>query len=73
MKGRTTILILSILCLILLTSCATVKPYQRVYLDDAEMKFGADRSEKFELKAFSYREGGVNIVKTKSSGGCGCN
>lgn len=59
--------------LIIMTSCSTIKPYQRAYLDDTEMKFGADHAERFELKAFTYREGSVNIVKTKSSGGCGCN
>ena len=65
-----------LICLALLflgTSCLAIKPYQRVYLDDAEMSFGAAHTEQFELKVMHYREGGHSSIKNKSSGGCGCN
>ena len=58
---------------LIISSCSTVRPYQRIYLDDSEMAVGAGHSERFELKALHYREGGVNSVKNKASGGCGCN
>lgn len=55
------------------TACQSVKPYQRVYLNDAEMKLGQRPSESFERNAMTYREGASGGGSGKSSGGCGCN
>lgn len=56
-----------------LTSCESVKPYQRVYLNDYEMKPGQPGSRRFEEQVQAYREGGSGGGSSKSSGGCGCN
>lgn len=68
------------LCVILLMSimlitgsCMTVKPYQRAYLNDAEMQAGKLDIEKFDENMQTYREGASGGGSGKSSGGCGCN
>ncbi len=62
-----------LLPVILLTSCATVKPYQRAYLNDAGMKAGKNDIEKFDENVQAYREGASGGGSGKASGGCGCN
>lgn len=54
-------------------SCVTVKPYQRAYLNDAEMQAGKLDIEKFDENMQTYREGASGGGTGKSSGGCGCN
>jgi hypothetical protein len=54
-------------------ACQTVKPYQRVYLNDSEMRLGQRTSESFERNAMTYREGASGGGSGKASGGCGCN
>jgi hypothetical protein len=49
-----------------------VKPYQRVYLNDSEMKTGKRQIERFENSVQAYREGATG-GGGKGSGGCGCN
>lgn len=56
-----------------LASCTTVKPYQRVYLNDAAMKSGKSDIEKFDENVQAYREGASGGGTGKASGGCGCN
>jgi len=53
--------------------CQSVKPYQRVYLNDPEMQLGGNSGKKFEGYIESIREGATEAGGTKSSGGCGCN
>jgi hypothetical protein len=63
-------------CLIVLltiTSCSTVKEYQKNRLNDAEMVLGNRKVEKTELNSQSYREGASGANAGKSGGGCGCN
>ena len=55
------------------TSCQVVKPYQRVYLNDHEMKPGQRAADRHERNAFTYREGASGGGTGKVSGGCGCN
>ena len=55
------------------TGCATVKPYQRVYLNDAEMGMGSVGASMFEENIQAYREGAIGGGSRKLSGGCGCN
>jgi len=64
--------ILIIICLTV-TACESVRPYQRVYLNDYEMKPGQPGSRKFEEQVHAYREGAAGGGSSKSSGGCGCN
>lgn len=53
--------------------CEAVKPYQRVYLNDNEMKMGQPGARAFEENVQAYREGAGGGGSKKTSGGCGCN
>ncbi len=57
----------------LLTSCTTVKEYQKNRLNDGEMTLGNRKVEKTEQSFQSYREGASGANGAKSGGGCGCN
>jgi hypothetical protein len=57
----------------LLSACATVKPYQKNKLNDAEMTLSSRKAQKFEQSFQLYREGGSGANGGKSGGGCGCN
>lgn len=69
--------LLKYLALIIMTlvtlSCESVKPYQRVYLNDYEMKLGQPGARSFEESVQVYREGASGGGSSKTSGGCGCN
>lgn len=56
-----------------LTSCVTVKEYQKNRINDSEMDLAARKSEKFEQSFYLYREGASGANGGKSGGGCGCN
>jgi hypothetical protein len=56
-----------------LSSCATVKEYQKNKLNDAEMSLSNRKIEKTELNFQSYREGASGANGGKTGGGCGCN
>lgn len=62
-----------ILMSVLVSSCVTVKEYQKNKLNDAEMILGNRKIEKSELSFHSYREGASGANAGKSGGGCGCN
>jgi hypothetical protein len=57
----------------LLTSCTSVKAYQKNKLNDSEMTLGNRKVEKTESSFQSYREGASGANGSKSGGGCGCN
>lgn len=66
--------LLFFLIIVLVTSaCQTVKPYQRVYLNDPEMQMGTSPGKKFEGYVQGIREGAIPTGSSKASGGCGCN
>ncbi|WP_299513843.1 DUF4266 domain-containing protein [Mucilaginibacter sp.] len=75
MKGTLLLKLLMIgLCLAGgLSSCSTVKAYQKNRLNDSEMELSARKSQKFEQSFQLYREGGSGANGGKSGGGCGCN
>ena len=54
-------------------SCTTVKQYQKMHLNDAEMKLSARKIQKTEQNFQVYREGAAGANGGKSGGGCGCN
>lgn len=57
-----------------LSSCAgSIKPYERVYLDDPDMILAPTRSMVFQHYVHSIREGSLTASGKKGSGGCGCN
>lgn len=56
-----------------LSSCISVKAYQKNKLNDTEMELAARKSQKFEQSFQLYREGGTGANGGKNGGGCGCN
>lgn len=66
-------LILVFSILLFLSSCATVREYERVYINDPDMKLSANTNERFETNFQVYREGASGANGGKSGGGCGCN
>lgn len=66
-------IILFLLLLISATSCAVVKEYEKVYLNDEDMQLSAKGSERFETNFQIYREGASGANGGKTGGGCGCN
>lgn len=66
---------LLIVCLVLLgmSSCVAVKEYEKVYINDPDMKLGAAMQERFEVNFQVYREAAAGANGGKTGGGCGCN
>lgn len=62
-----------ILTLASLTACVSVKPYQKMYLNDQDMELSARKLEFYETNFESYREGAAGANGGKVGGGCGCN
>ena len=60
-------------CVILLSSCTTVKPYQKSSINDAEMVLSSQKIEKFQNNFLLYREGASGGNGGRTGGGCGCN
>lgn len=58
---------------LLVSSCATLKPYERQYVSDPEMLMTQDSGMGFHNYIYSIREGAAPAGGSKSSGGCGCN
>jgi hypothetical protein len=58
---------------LVLSACSTVKPWQKVYINDAEMELSAKKIEMFETNYETYREGASGANGGKVGGGCGCN
>jgi len=58
---------------LLMTACTTVKPYQKGYLNDADMELASRKVQKFETNFHGYREGASGANGGKTGGGCGCN
>ena len=54
-------------------SCVSVKQYQKMYLNDADMALSSKKLEAFEINFESYREGAAGANGGKVGGGCGCN
>ena len=72
-KIKSRVLIPGVLITLFLSSCTTVKEYQKNKLNDAEMLLSNRKVEKTELNFQSYREGSSGANGGKTGGGCGCN
>ncbi|PWA08943.1 DUF4266 domain-containing protein [Flavobacterium laiguense] len=59
--------------IIVLQSCNSVKEYQKMNINDPEMKLGAKMTERYETTFQVYREAAAGANGGKSGGGCGCN
>ncbi len=57
----------------LLASCATVKGYEREYVNDEDMKLSLRDCQKHEAYFQIIREGSSGASGGKTGGGCGCN
>lgn len=66
-------LLLTIIITFLLSSCVAVKEYEKVYVNDADMKLTANKINKFETSFQVYREAASGANGGKAGGGCGCN
>ena len=55
------------------TSCVSVKAYQKMYLNDEDMKLAPQKIGAFEINYETYREGAAGANGGKVGGGCGCN
>ena len=56
-----------------MSSCVSVKEYQKSRINDSEMELANRKVEKFETNFYLYREGAAGANGGKSGGGCGCN
>ncbi len=70
MKTKLPILLLAILCL---SSCAVVKEYEKVNLQDPDMALSTKKVDRFNTNFQSYREAASGANGGKTGGGCGCN
>ncbi len=66
-------LIFTSISLLALSSCSSVKAYQKNRLNDSEMVLGNRKIEKSENSFQTYREGSSGANSGKTGGGCGCN
>ncbi len=61
------------LLLCLLYSCASVKEYDKMYLNDPEVQLTDPICMRYEINYQLYREGASGANGAKTGGGCGCN
>ncbi|PRZ23402.1 DUF4266 domain-containing protein [Flavobacterium granuli] len=59
--------------LLALQSCVAVKEYDKLYINDPDMKLAAKPAEKYETTFQVYREAAAGANGGKTGGGCGCN
>lgn len=65
-------LLLSI-SLYFVTSCTVVKEYNKIAINDEDMKLQSALCERFETNFQIYREAAAGANGGKTGGGCGCN
>jgi hypothetical protein len=68
---RKTILLLFLF--VSITSCVSVKEYEKVSLNDPDMILADKKSDRNISTFHSYREAAVGANGGKTGGGCGCN
>jgi len=66
-------LVLSVIFLLSMSACTSVKGYQKAYLNDSEMALSDRKVERFETYFQFYREASAGANGGKTGGGCGCN
>lgn len=70
---RTRKFLMVLLGTLLFSRCAVVKEYEKVNLNDPDMKLSATSPERFETNFQVYREAAAGANGGKTGGGCGCN
>ncbi|HAQ54440.1 MAG TPA: arginine decarboxylase [Flavobacteriaceae bacterium] len=66
-------LLILLIALGFLSSCAVVKEYEKVNINDPDMALGDKTIKRFETSAQAYREAASGANGGKTGGGCGCN
>lgn len=61
-----------VISVIMISGCTSVKPYQKMYLNDPDMQLKSRDIEAYEISCESYREGSTGAHGGKAGGGCGC-
>jgi len=59
--------------LVSFSSCVAVKEYEKININDPDMKLSANSIDRFETNFQVYREGSSGANGGKTGGGCGCN
>jgi hypothetical protein len=59
--------------LVAMQSCVAVKEYDKMYINDPDMKLAAKPAERYETTFQVYREAAAGANGGKTGGGCGCN
>ena len=72
-RKATVITVTAIAAVAVMSSCTTVKEYQKNKLNDGEMVLGNRKIQKTESSFQTYREGASGANGGKTGGGCGCN
>lgn len=70
-KNKSLILVFAIM--LITSSCAVVKEYEKININDPDMALTDNKNKKFETSFQVYREGASGANGGKSGGGCGCN
>ncbi len=65
--------IIILLISLFFNSCAVVKEYEKVNLNDPDMALTSKSSDRFITSFQVYREAASGANGGKSGGGCGCN
>jgi len=66
-------LILVCIAISSLSSCAAVKEYEKVNINDPDMTLTSKKVNRFETNFQTYREAAAGANGSKTGGGCGCN
>ncbi|PIA79370.1 arginine decarboxylase [Gaetbulibacter sp. 4G1] len=64
---------IALIILASLSSCVAVKEYEKVNINDQDMKLSSMSIERFETNFQVYREAASGANGGKTGGGCGCN
>jgi hypothetical protein len=65
--------ILLVVIITTMSSCVSVKEYEKMYLNDPDMILAQKKIDRFETNFQVYREAASGANGGKSGGGCGCN
>jgi len=66
-------LLLALFVVVSLNSCVAVKEYEKVNINDPDMKLAEYSVDRFKTNFQIYREGASGGNGGKAGGGCGCN
>lgn len=58
---------------IMISSCTTVKEYDKININDPDMALSIKKADRFENNFQAYREAAAGANGGKTGGGCGCN